>query len=532
MGFVTEGPTTTTPDTSYGPGADGSSERPHLYLVLECDWPLARGARYSLWDVDEVVVGRGSARHARREAEGGVRRLLLRIPGGFVSSLHARFVRVGNDWLLEDARSTNGSYVNGERVMRRQLQPGDVIEIGHKLFTLSVERTPAGMALDLDAASLDGQPGMRTLIPRLAEQFAALRRIAPTGLSVILLGETGTGKELLAEAVHQLSGRSGPLVAVNCGALTANLAESQLFGHGRGAFSGAIRDEPGFVRSADGGSLLLDEIGDLPEAMQPILLRVLQDMRVIPVGSAQARDIDVRFMAATHQDIPSLVGDGRFRRDLLARLNGFTLSLPALRERKQDLGLLIGEVFVASQRGAAADNRAGCGPRAGRLRLARQHSRAGTMLAPERSARERVGDPPGRPSAGTSRRATLGRSRQRRGCGASGMVRGGHRASECPARAPAGAQRERQQRGSILWQGPRANPALDEAIRFAGGTVSETVKLLTDSRSPSRAGETLEREQREREPDQRVADELFGAERLVPDEDPEQELQRRTDVLE
>jgi transcriptional regulator with AAA-type ATPase domain len=345
MGFVTEGPTTTTPDTSYDPGAGRSSERPQLYLVLECDRPLARGVRYGLWDVDEVVVGRGSARDARREAEGGVRRLLLRIPGGFVSSLHARFVRLGDDWLLEDAHSTNGCFVNGERVTRRQLKPGDVIEIGHKLFMLSVEPTPVGMALDLDGANLDGQPGMRTLIPRLAEQFAALRRIAPTGLSIILLGETGTGKELLADAVHQLSGRVGPLIAVNCGALTANLAESQLFGHGRGAFSGAIRDEPGFVRSADGGSLLLDEIGDLPEAMQPILLRVLQDMRVVPVGSAQARAIDVRFMAATHQDIPSLAGNGRFRRDLLARLNGFTLSLPPLRERKQDLGLLIGELL-------------------------------------------------------------------------------------------------------------------------------------------------------------------------------------------
>jgi transcriptional regulator with GAF, ATPase, and Fis domain len=123
------------------------------------------------------------------------------------------------------------------------------------------------------------------------------------------------------------------------------LAESQLFGHTKGAFSGAVRDEPGFVRSAHRGTVLLDEIGDLPDASQPILLRVLQDMRVVPVGSARSHQVDVRFVAATHKDVTDLVGAGSFRRDLLARLNGFTVRLPPLRERKADLGLVLADLF-------------------------------------------------------------------------------------------------------------------------------------------------------------------------------------------
>jgi DNA-binding NtrC family response regulator len=162
---------------------------------------------------------------------------------------------------------------------------------------------------------------------------------------VILIGETGTGKELAATALHELSGRAGPFVPVNCGALAANLAESQLFGHTKGAFSGAVRDEVGFLRSADRGTLLLDEIGDFPASLQPTLLRVLQEGRVVPVGTARAQPIDVRFVSATHKDLAELVAHGDFRRDLLARLNGFVLRLPALRERRRDLGLLVASVL-------------------------------------------------------------------------------------------------------------------------------------------------------------------------------------------
>jgi transcriptional regulator with AAA-type ATPase domain/pSer/pThr/pTyr-binding forkhead associated (FHA) protein len=348
-----DGPTSTTPDARNDSGNEGTA-LPQLYVVLEADRPRVRGARYSLGNIDEVVIGRGGTRNARRESHGGVRRLHLQLPGRYLSSLHGRFQRLGSDWVYEDAHSTNGSCVNGERVTRKQLCPGDIVELGHKLFMLSpAELTPPGTAPDIDGETLLSQPGMATLIPALGQAFVGLRKIAASTLPVVLLGETGTGKELLSAALHQLSERKGPLVAVNCGALTASLAESQLFGHARGAFSGAIRDEPGFLRSAHGGSLLLDEIGDLPEPMQPILLRALQDLRVVPVGSTQAQTIDVRFIAATHKDIPNLVSIGKFRRDLWARLNGFTLSLPPLRARKQDLGLLIADILA---RHAASTN--------------------------------------------------------------------------------------------------------------------------------------------------------------------------------
>jgi hypothetical protein len=345
---VAAGPTTTSPDDADVAFAARIVEKPLLYVVLECDRPKARGARFGLADVDEVVIGRGATRAARREIEGGVRRLMLDLPGRFVSFRHARLRRNGREWFLEDAQSRNGSFVNGERIERRQLRQGDVIELGHKLLMLSLaEPMDAGSVVDLDIDTTAGERGITTLIPGLDGEFASLRRIAPTPLSVLLLGETGTGKELLAIALHKLSRRAGPLVPLNCGALTVTLAESQLFGHVRGAFSGAVRDEPGFLRRAQGGTLLLDEVGDLPELSQATLLRVLQDRKLVPVGSSQAQSVSVRFIASTHKDLRALVAAGRFRQDLLARLNGFAVRLPPLRERKADLGMLIGDLLSA-----------------------------------------------------------------------------------------------------------------------------------------------------------------------------------------
>jgi transcriptional regulator with GAF, ATPase, and Fis domain len=141
-------------------------------------------------------------------------------------------------------------------------------------------------------------------------------------------------------------------VAVNCGALTATLLESQLFGHVRGAFSGALRDEPGLVRAADGGTLLLDEIGDLPLASQASLLRVVQEREVLPVGGVRPSKVDVRIIAATHRPLDQLASRGEFRADLLARLDGFTYALPPLRERREDLGLLVAELLAAAPPGA------------------------------------------------------------------------------------------------------------------------------------------------------------------------------------
>jgi transcriptional regulator with PAS, ATPase and Fis domain len=174
-----------------------------------------------------------------------------------------------------------------------------------------------------------------------------LGAIAKTKLPVLLLGETGTGKELLARRIHAQSERRGPLVSINAGALTSTLFEAQLFGHVRGAFSGALRDEPGLVRSADKGTLFLDEIGDMPAAVQVALLRVLQEGDVLPVGATRPVPVDVRVIAATHRPLHALTAAGTFRADLLARLRGHLHALPSVRQRREDLGVLVADLLRA-----------------------------------------------------------------------------------------------------------------------------------------------------------------------------------------
>jgi len=163
---------------------------------------------------------------------------------------------------------------------------------------------------------------------------------------VLLLGESGTGKEVLAQAIHALSGRAGSFVAVNCGAIVRELVESELFGHRKGAFSGAYADRLGFVRESDGGTLFLDEIGDLPLPAQASLLRVLQESQVVPVGSDRPLDVDLRVVSATHRQLGRMVRDGTFRHDLLARIDGVRLRLPPLRERREDLPLLLSTLLA------------------------------------------------------------------------------------------------------------------------------------------------------------------------------------------
>jgi transcriptional regulator with PAS, ATPase and Fis domain len=168
-------------------------------------------------------------------------------------------------------------------------------------------------------------------------------------LPLVLLGETGTGKEVAARRIHALSQRPGPFVAVNCGALAPNLVEAELFGHRRGAFTGATENRPGFARTAHRGTLFLDEIGDLPPAAQVTLLRLLQEGEVVPIGDSLPVPVDVRVLAATHRDL----GGGRLREDLLARLSGLTVALPPLRERREDLGLLIAALLRRAGAGAS-----------------------------------------------------------------------------------------------------------------------------------------------------------------------------------
>jgi DNA-binding NtrC family response regulator len=323
---------------------DASEARPQacLYLSLEAHRPLAPGARFALGDLDEVVVGRGGEREADRFVNGGRGGLRLRVNDPWMSSSHARLSRAGSAWLLEDAGSRNGTLVNGAPARRLPLADGDVIELGHTFFVFrEAVRAPA----DEPDAGDPGPPGaaaaLRTLVPSLSLAFAELSRVAPSPVSVVLAGAVGTGKEVVARAVHALSGRPGAFVAVNCGAIPHAMAESTLFGQCEGAFPGAGAARPGLVRAADRGTLFLDEVAELSPPSQVALLRVLQEREVLPVGAAHPVAVAMRVVVATQRDLGALAKAGALRADLVSRLQGFTLRLPRLEQRREDLGLLV-----------------------------------------------------------------------------------------------------------------------------------------------------------------------------------------------
>jgi two-component system response regulator GlrR len=176
---------------------------------------------------------------------------------------------------------------------------------------------------------------------RMADLLAEARLVAQSDASVLLRGDSGTGKEMLARAIHKASARAGkPFIAVNCGAIPEALLESELFGHMKGAFTDAVANHKGLFQAADGGTLLLDEIGDMPPALQVKLLRVLQERAVRPLGSSQSLPVDVRIISATHRDLEDAMGTAQFREDLYYRLNVVTLNLPTLAERREDIALL------------------------------------------------------------------------------------------------------------------------------------------------------------------------------------------------
>jgi transcriptional regulator with PAS, ATPase and Fis domain len=274
-----------------------------------------------------------------------------------VSRVHAEIIREGRHFVVRDLGSRNGVIVNGRKVHATELEPLDEVRIGDAIFKFVESDADELLRYRIDGALPHGQKRRAEQPSALAGGYqidvivAEIERVAPTPLSVIVRGPSGTGKEVIASELHRLSGRRGKLAAINCTALPQNLIESELFGYKRGAFSGADRDKPGLIRHADGGTLLLDEIGDMPPEAQAKLLRVLQAREVLPLGATTPEPVDVRVVAATHRDLEKLQREGKFREDLFARLNEYSVELPALHERKEDVFLLT-QTFLARHGGA------------------------------------------------------------------------------------------------------------------------------------------------------------------------------------
>jgi transcriptional regulator with PAS, ATPase and Fis domain len=321
--------------------ARAAQPRTVLYVALQVDDLAAPPSRHRLDDIEVVSFRRGDRSAERRDID-GKRGLVIHIPDPVMSSDHGCLVQIAGTWRLEAPRSKNGAVVDGRQTRVTRIDPGAVIQLGHTI--LLFERATVGDEADLDvlAAPLAGpRAELVTLDRRLAASVADLERVAMTDVPVLLLGETGTGKEVVARAIHALSRRKGELVAVNCGAIPSALIESELFGHKKGSFSGASTDRLGHLRAADRGTLVLDEIGELPPAAQTALLRALQQREVVPVGESLPVPVNLRVIAATHRDLQGMIQDDRFREDLYGRLLGVTITLPPLRERRFDLGILI-----------------------------------------------------------------------------------------------------------------------------------------------------------------------------------------------
>jgi DNA-binding NtrC family response regulator len=269
-----------------------------------------------------------------------------------VSRTHAELVWERGGWTLRDRGSTNGTLVDGRRVTEARLEHGQEVRFGDAVFKFVDRDAELFGRYRIDGTFAPGAARLAREVTELLGGYqmdriaAEVERIAVSPISVLLLGESGTGKEVVAREIHRHSGRHGQFRAVNCAAIPENLFESELFGYKRGAFSGADRDKQGILRAAHEGTLLLDEIGDMPLDAQAKLLRVLQSKEVYPLGATAPETVDVRVVCATHRDLKRLEHEDRFRPDLFARLNEYQLRLPPLRDRKEDVYQLL-RAFLA-----------------------------------------------------------------------------------------------------------------------------------------------------------------------------------------
>ena len=270
----------------------------------------------------EVVIGRGDDAH-------------VRIEHATVSRRHATLL-LGPDVRIVDHGSFNGTSIGGKKIPPNVPVPlalATIVELGETMVVVQVEGpgVVTGSRGAPSAPRADVSPAMQHL-------YRLIDNVAQSNITVIVRGETGAGKELVAEEIHRRSERAGrTLVKLNCAALPEQLLEGELFGYERGAFTGAQTAKPGLVEAASAGTLLLDEIGDMPLAMQVKLLRVVEHGEVMRLGALKPRPVDVRFLAATHRDLPEMVAAGTFRADLYYRINGITITIPPLRERQEEI---------------------------------------------------------------------------------------------------------------------------------------------------------------------------------------------------
>jgi DNA-binding NtrC family response regulator len=323
-------------DSSQMPVTLGSLTRP----TSEATEPLLR-QRNTPDAVKLVVLGgksegleRGLSHHLTVGADA---RCDVSLRDRGISRNHAEFrIEEGRVW-VRDLGSRNGTFLHGVRVTEAELQLGSVVELGET----SVGVYPRWHIREVDPSEKHSFGHLHGASQSMRHVFAILERVASTNATVLVEGESGTGKELVARSLHEASDRARkPYVVFDCTTVTKELAESELFGHVKGAFSGAIADREGAFRQADGGTIFLDELGELPLDLQPKLLRVLESGEIRRVGDSQRRKVDVRVIAATNRDLHAEARRGRFRSDLLYRLSVVRLALPPLRARPEDIALL------------------------------------------------------------------------------------------------------------------------------------------------------------------------------------------------
>ncbi len=324
-------------------------EIPILLMVGSAEEPALPAARRLLFVGNELQIGRRAPDETAAGGHGAI------LNDTLVSGHHARIVRTAqrneddDGYELIDLGSKNGTWVDNVRVEDRvPLHDGALIFVGNHVAVFRLASTIEVEAIKNELTNPLGP--VATVSPPLALACDRLRRLAPSDSELLILGETGAGKEVYARAVHLASGRKGRFVAINCGAIPRELVESELFGYRQGAHSTAHQAKPGLIEEAEGGTLFLDEIGEMTGEAQIKLLRFLQDRELTPLGSTRPRRIDVRIIAATNRTVPGSDGKtaGGLRDDIVARLGAAPIHLPPLRSRIEDLGVLIAHFLRAN----------------------------------------------------------------------------------------------------------------------------------------------------------------------------------------